>query len=151
MPATRPGAMTASIVLHHPGVQVTVAIAVACVLLLAAYALGTRRGRRSLRQRLLALSARLGSDDPAAEPRQIEDSLVHLERATDRAAEAVAEASSDAIRLRRALDALPQAVIISDEHGELVFRNSRAVALMASRHGDALAAQAVDELMTTTA
>ena len=143
--------MSASIVLHHPVLQGAIAIGGALVLLLLVYMLGTHRGRGSLRQRLLALSARLGSDDPAVESRHIEDSLVHLERATDRAAEAVAEASSDAIRLRRALDALPQAVIISDEHGELVFRNTRAVALMASRHGDALAAQAVDELMTTTA
>ena len=63
------------------------------------------------------------------------------------AAEAVAEASSDAIRLRHALDTLPQAVIVSDEHGEVVFRNSRAIALMGNRHGDALAAQAVNELL----
>jgi two-component system, OmpR family, sensor histidine kinase SenX3 len=143
--------LTASVVLHDPLLD-TVFLAVgAVVLVLLAYALGSRRGRRALRQRLLALAARLGADDPGTEPRQIEDAIGHLERATDRAAEAVAEASSDAIRLRRALDALPQAVIVSDEHGELVFRNSRAISLMASRHGDALAAQAVDELMTTTA
>jgi two-component system sensor histidine kinase SenX3 len=143
--------LTASVVLHDPLLD-TVFLAVgAVVLLLLAYALGSRRGRRALRQRLLALAARLGADEPGTEPRQIEDAIGHLERATDRAAEAVAEASSDAIRLRRALDALPQAVIVSDEHGELVFRNSRAISLMASRHGDALAAQAVDELMTTTA
>jgi len=40
---------------------------------------------------------------------------------------------------------------VTDERGETVFRNSKAVALMGSRHGDALAAQAVDELLTETA
>ena len=57
------------------------------------------------------------------------------------------EASSDAIRLRRALDTLPQGVIVCDENGDVVFRNARAVGLMNNRHGDALAAQAVTELL----
>ncbi len=74
-----------------------------------------------------------------------------MERATDRAAEAVAEASSEAIRLRRALDTLPQAVLVTDERGDTVFRNSKAVALIGSRHGDAIAAQAVEELLAATA
>ena len=50
-------------------------------------------------------ASRLGADTPPNEQRDLEDVLVHVERATDRAAEAVAEASSEAIRLRRALDA----------------------------------------------
>ena len=73
--------------------------------------------------------------------------LSHLERVTGEAAEAVTEASSDAIRLRRALDTLPQGVIVCDENGDVAFRNARAVALMNNRHGDALAAQAVTELL----
>lgn len=131
--------------------EVVVAAVVAFVLLVAAHALGGRRGRGSLRQRLVALASRLGADNPPADPRTVEDALGFVERATDRAAEAVAESSADAIRLRRALDTLPQAVIVCDEHGEPVFRNARAVVLMGNRHGDALAAQAVDELLATTA
>ena len=57
------------------------------------------------------------------------------------------ESSSDAIRLRRALDTLPQGVIVCDENGEDIFRNARADALMGGSHGDALAAQAVTELL----
>jgi len=41
---------------------------------------------------------------------------------------------------------LNQAVIVCDEHGETVFRNTRAAALMGNRHSDAIAVQAVDEL-----
>ncbi len=123
----------------------------AVVLLVAAYLLGGRRGRRNLRQRLLALASRLGAEIPPREPTRLEDTLGLLERSTDRAAETVAEASADAIRLRRALDTLPQAVIVCNEAGEPVFRNVRAISLMGSRHGDAIAAQAVDELLAATA
>ncbi|MDA8033008.1 MAG: ATP-binding protein [Actinomycetota bacterium] len=127
------------------------AAAGALVVLVAAYVLGGRRGQRTLRQRLLALASRLGAELPPREPTRLEDALGLLERSTDQAAEAVAESSADAIRLRRALDTLPQAVIVCNEGGEAVFSNARALALMGSRHGDAIAAQAVDELLATTA
>ena len=107
--------------------------------------LGRRAGRRSLQQRLTALSNRLGVQPP--DEGGVEPVLSHLERVTGEAAEAVTEASSDAIRLRRALDTLPQGVIVCDENGDVAFRNARAVDLMNNRHGDALAAQAVTELL----
>ena len=109
--------------------------------------LGRRAGRHSLEQRLSALASRLGVDAPEGEAAGVEPALHHLELVTDRAAEAVAESSADAIRLRRALDNLPQGVIVCDENGEVVFRNARAVGLMGGRHGDALAAQAVVDLL----
>ncbi|HEV3366521.1 MAG TPA: ATP-binding protein [Acidimicrobiales bacterium] len=106
---------------------------------------GRRAGRRALQQRLIALSNRLGVEPP--DEGGVEPVLMHLERVTGEASEAVTEASSDAIRLRRALDTLPQGVIVCDENGEVAFRNARAVGLMTNRHGDALAAQAVTELL----
>jgi two-component system sensor histidine kinase SenX3 len=113
---------------------------------LIAWRQGKRQGRRALQQRLTALSNRLGAQPPE-DNSGVEDVLSHLERITGEAAEAVTEASSDAIRLRRALDTLPQGVIVCDENGEVAFRNTRALALMSNRHGDALAAQAVTELL----
>jgi two-component system sensor histidine kinase SenX3 len=110
-----------------------------------AHAAGRRAGRGPLEQRLSALAARLGVDLP--EGGGVETTLQQLEQVTDRAAEAVAESSAEAIRLRRALDTLPQGVIVCDETGEVVFRNARAVGLMGGRHGDALAAQAVVDLL----
>jgi two-component system sensor histidine kinase SenX3 len=142
---------TVGTVLHLTVLELVVAVAVVLVLLVATALITGRRNSRSLRQRLQALAARLGADPPPKETHGVEEALVHLERATDHAAEAVAEASSEAIRLRRALDTLPQAVLVTDERGETVFRNSRAVALVGSRHGDALAAQAVEELLAATA
>jgi len=118
---------------------------VAVIAVIIANQVGRRSGRRSLQQRLTALSNRLGVEAP--DEGGMEPILSHLEKVAGEAAEAVTEASSDAIRLRRALDTLTQGVIVCDENGEVAFRNSRAIALMNNRHGDALAAQAVTELL----
>jgi two-component system, OmpR family, sensor histidine kinase SenX3 len=124
--------------------------AVIVIIVALAYAAGASRGVRELRQRLTALGSRLGADSLVDEPRRLEDVIGYVEHATASAAETVADASADAIRLRRALDSLIQAVIVCDEHGETVFRNTRAIALMGNRHSDAIAVQAVDELLQTT-
>jgi two-component system sensor histidine kinase SenX3 len=118
---------------------------VAVLLIVIAAWLGRRSGRRSLQQRLTSLASRLGVD--VTHEKSVELVLNQLEQITGEAAEAVAESSAGAIRLRRALDTLPQGVIVCDENGEMVFRNARAMALMGSRHGDALATQAVTELL----
>jgi two-component system sensor histidine kinase SenX3 len=106
--------------------------------------------RRGLRQRLMAVAARLGDDPGLVERAGTEEALGQLERAADNAAEAVTESSSDAIRLRRALDTMPQGVVVCNDAGEIVFRNARAIALMGGRHADALAAQVVEELLSAT-
>jgi two-component system sensor histidine kinase SenX3 len=108
--------------------------------------LGRRSGRQAISQRLTALGSRLGLDPPEDES-NIETALAYLEQVTGGAAQAVAESSSDAIRLRRSLDTLTQGVVLCDENGSVIYRNGRANALMVSRHGDALAAQAVTELL----
>jgi two-component system, OmpR family, sensor histidine kinase SenX3 len=125
------------------GYIVLAAVGVVAVLVAARY--GRKSGQRNLQQRLTALSNRLGVTPP--DEQGVEPVLSHLEQVTGEAAEAVTEASADAIRLRRALDTLPQGVIVCDETGDVAFRNARAVGLMSSRHGDALAAQAVTELL----
>jgi two-component system sensor histidine kinase SenX3 len=124
-----------------------VLVGVAVVGVVVATVLGRRSGRHGLEQRLAALATRLGVDAPEDEPAGVEPALHHLEQVTDRAAEAVAESSADAIRLRRALDTLPQGVMVCDENGEVVFRNARAEDIMGGRHSDALAAQAVVDLL----
>ena len=140
--------LIASTISSTRAVEWIVALAVVAVIgVVVANVLGRRSGRSGLEQRLSALASRLGVDVPQEEPGGVEPTLHHLELVTDRAAEAVAESSSDAMRLRRALDTLPQGVIVCDESGEVVFRNARAAGLMGGRHGDALAAQAVVDLL----
>ncbi len=135
---------------HAGGVQHAeigyLAIAVmAVVAVIVANRLGRRSGRRSLQQRLTSLATRLGVSPP--DDGGIEPVLNHLEQVTGEASQAVTEASADAIRLRRALDTLPQGVIVCDENGDVAFRNTPAAALMNNRHSDALAAQVVTELL----
>jgi two-component system, OmpR family, sensor histidine kinase SenX3 len=139
---------TAHITLSQTEEIIYLAIAVAvCVLVgvVAAY-LGRRARSRAISQRLAALGTRLGLDPPEDE-NNIETSLAYLEQVTGGAAQAVTESSSDAIRLRRSLDTLTQGVVLCDENGTVIYRNGRANALMVSRHGDALAAQAVTEVL----
>jgi two-component system sensor histidine kinase SenX3 len=136
--------------LHLTVPEIAIAGVVVLALITGAFIVGDRRGARGLGQRLGALASRLGANAPVREPRNVEESLSQLERATDMAAQAVGDASSETLRLRRALDGLPQAVLILDEHGEMMFSNRNAIALMSGRHGDALAAQAVEELLEST-
>ena len=118
-----------------------------CVLVgFVAALLGRRSGRRAISQRLASLGTRLGLDPPEDEY-NVETSLAYLEQVTGGAAQAVTESSSDAIRLRRSLDTLTQGVVLCDENGTVIYRNGRANALMVSRHGDALAAQAVTDVL----
>jgi two-component system sensor histidine kinase SenX3 len=122
------------------------AVVLFIVAIAVATSLGRRWGRRAISQRLTALGSRLGLDPPEDES-NIETALAYLELVTGGAAQSVAESSSDAIRLRRSLDTLTQGVVLCDENGSVIYRNGRANALMVSRHGDALAAQAVTELL----
>jgi two-component system sensor histidine kinase SenX3 len=135
------GVSETEVILAVVGGVLAVAVAVWVAALL-----GRRSGRRAISQRLAALGTRLGIDSPE-DDYNVETSLAHLEQVTSGAAQAVTESSSDAIRLRRSLDTLTQGVVLCDEGGTVIYRNGRANALMVSRHGDALAAQAVTELL----
>ncbi|HTT59931.1 MAG TPA: ATP-binding protein, partial [Acidimicrobiales bacterium] len=53
----------------------------------------------------------------------------------------------ESIRLRRSLDTLPLGLVLCDETGGVIFRNVQAEQLMASRYGDAIAAQAVTDVL----
>ncbi len=144
MPLSTPGEINLS---QTQEIVFLAAVVVVCVLVgVVAALLGRRSGRRAISQRLAALGTRLGLDPPEDEY-NIETSLAYLEQVTGGAAQAVTESSSDAIRLRRSLDTLTQGVVLCDENGTVIYRNGRANALMVSRHGDALAAQAVTEVL----
>jgi two-component system, OmpR family, sensor histidine kinase SenX3 len=122
------------------------AAAILVIAVMFAVMFGRRSGRQALTQRLTALGSRLGLNPPTEES-GLENALAYLEQVTGAASEAVAEASADAIRLRRAIDALPQGVVLCDDSGKVVYQNAPANALMTSRLGDALAAHAVTELL----
>jgi two-component system, OmpR family, sensor histidine kinase SenX3 len=107
---------------------------------------GSRRGGRAVAQRLNALGTRLGVTQPHDDGR-VETALTFLEEVTGAATTAVTESSADAIRLRRSLDTLPLGLVLCDEAGTVIYRNTQAEGLMTNRYGDALAAQAVTEVL----
>ena len=107
---------------------------------------GRRQGHRSIAQRLTALGTRLGIEQPDDDGK-VEKALAYLEAAAGDATHAVSESSADAVRLRRSLDTLPLGLVICDEVGNLIYRNTQAENLMTNRYGDAIAAQAVTELL----
>ena len=94
----------------------------------------------------MALGARLGIEHPNDDG-TVETALNFLEEVTGAATTAVTESSADAIRLRRSLDTLPLGLVLCDEAGTVIYRNTQAESLMTNRYGDALAAQAVTELL----
>ncbi len=105
------------------------------------------RGHRAIAQRLSALASRLAVAPRAGDGR-VESALSFLEEVTGDAQDAVSESSTESVRLRRSLDTLPLGLVLCDETGGVLFRNTQAEALMASRYGDAIAAQAVTDVLS---
>ena len=110
------------------------------------YLINRYRDHRSLAQRLNALGARLGVE-PHGDTGRVESALAYLEEVTGTATTAVSESSAESTRLRRSLDSLPLGLVLCDEGGAVVYRNSLAESLMTSRYGEAIAAQAVTECL----
>jgi two-component system sensor histidine kinase SenX3 len=82
---------------------------------------------------------------PLAGHDALENALVALDRAVG---EVVADRDDDAERrheLARALDAIPQGVVVVDRVGHEVFRNRFALDFETARHGEALVAAAIEE------
>jgi two-component system, OmpR family, sensor histidine kinase SenX3 len=69
-----------------------------------------------------------------------------MKRATDEATRRVAASEDVVRRLRAALDAVPQGVLVVDAGGAVVARNRAAREVAAARHGEALVSGAVEEL-----
>jgi two-component system sensor histidine kinase SenX3 len=127
------------------GVAVGIGVAAGAVLLV--LLVGWWRGRRSLLRRLTDAALRLEASPPSIEHRGVDANLARLERAVDRAALRDTESTLMSSRLQRALEVMPQGVVLCDETGEVVYRNSTAASFLPARHGDALVASAVDELL----
>jgi two-component system sensor histidine kinase SenX3 len=106
-----------------------------------------QRGHRAIAQRLNALASRMAVD-PRQGDGKVESALSYLEEVTGAAHNAVSDSNAESVRLRRSLDALPLGLVLCDEAGGVIFRNSQAEHLMVSRYGDAIAAQAVTDVLT---
>jgi len=79
--------------------------------------------------------------------RSLADRLAAVERAADEAAARADHAAGAVGRLAQALDALHQGVVLCDEDGQVVYRNLLAESFAGARHAEALAEQAISEVL----
>jgi two-component system, OmpR family, sensor histidine kinase SenX3 len=105
-----------------------IAIAVALGIVLAG-ALAVRLQRRGLVRRLGALNARLGEEELRLESRGMDAALTQLEDLVDEKMADTGDVAVDSTRLELALGKAAQGVVICNEDGAVVFRNTRALEL----------------------
>ncbi|MBW8825138.1 MAG: PAS domain-containing protein [Acidobacteria bacterium] len=98
---------------------------------------------RSLRRRLAVLAARVDGEGLLSS--SAEASLARIERVIENHREQLDEGRRDVARAWRALDGIPQGVVLCDDEGREVFRNEMAHAFVDARHAEALVEQAVQE------
>jgi two-component system sensor histidine kinase SenX3 len=104
------------------------------------------RARRALVRRLTTAALRL-EDHPGPDTRTVEKTMGRIERAVDRSVLRNREADTGEARLASALEAIPQGVVVCDESGEIAYRNVAASGFLAARHGEALVAAAIGQLL----
>ena len=109
----------------------------------------------ALEQRRLARRLRLAAErfdvGVVATGSGLAEATSVVERVVDRAllnggAESVAED-----RLTRALEVIPQGVVVFDDHSAIVFRNEVAAGYLTARHGEALVEEAISDLAAAIA
>ncbi len=79
--------------------------------------------------------------------RAVQQRVTKAQQEADRAALLATDAGIESRRLRRALDVLPEGIVVCAEDGAVLYRNRSAQALVAARGADVLVARAVDDLL----
>jgi len=127
---------------------VLIAAVAACGVALVAVVAWTVVSRRAIGRRLDAAATRLGGLDGDT-GRRTEALLSRLERVIDAAVTTGGESTAAADRLSRAFETIDLGIVVCDEEGQVVFRNGYAQAYAGARHADALAEQAIDEVLSS--
>jgi len=108
--------------------------------------------RRAVARRMSVLATRLGDADAALSDSQgLEAAISAVERAADESALRLDRSASAAERLAQALDTLHQGVVLCDEEGRVVYRNLLAESFAGARHAEALAEQAITDVLKASA
>jgi two-component system, OmpR family, sensor histidine kinase SenX3 len=104
--------------------------------------------RRAARRRVDASAIRLGDRSELPGRGGLEGSIARLERAVDAAALEIDGARVSASRATRALDAIPQGIVVCNEIGEIVFRNEVAQAFASARHAEVIVEEAIGDVLS---
>jgi two-component system sensor histidine kinase SenX3 len=127
--------------------DVAVAIAIAAGVVLLLWLGLWWRSRRALIRRVTTAALRLEDSPPALDHKGLDRNLARLERAIDRAVLRANDTERAGSRMQRAVEAIPQGVVMCDESGQVVYRNRTAASFLTGRHGEALVAAAIEELL----
>jgi two-component system sensor histidine kinase SenX3 len=114
---------------------------------LGATAIGFARSRRALQQQLAEVADRLDDAVDGRTSERLESVLTHMERSADSERVRAERATIERDRLALAFDATTDGVVVVDGQGEVVLRNVPAGRYHDARHADALAAEAMHELL----
>lgn len=126
---------------------ITIAAAATAVVLAALLALGVERERRAVAQRIDRLAHSLSDTPTGAASSSPTASLHRLEDALDQWRTRVVDAQGER-RYLAALRSISLGVVLVDESGETVFVNDVAAGFRLGRHGEAVVAQTIDEMLT---
>jgi two-component system sensor histidine kinase SenX3 len=127
--------------------DIATAVAIGAGVLLVLVLIIWRRNRRALLRRLTTAALRLEDTPPLRERRGVDAHLARLERGIDRTLLRSNETGVAQSRLQRAIETIPQGVVMCDDAGDVVYRNGTASSFLEARHSEALVAAAIDELL----
>src|ERR1700730_8924710 len=100
---------------------------------------------------LRRLSTTIGRLDPDAEIDDtgggLEELVAHLERAAEGAGRRLDDLESTNRQLIAALGEVAPGVVVSDQAGAVVYRNTQAAMFVGARHGEALAERSLSDLL----
>ncbi len=119
-----------------------VALAALCLVTLA-----FARSRRALQRQLFDFASRLDDAVDGRTAERVETVLSHLEQSADHERTRAHDVELERDRLALAVDAAIDGVVIVDANGETVLRSSTAERFHDARHADALAAEAMQQLL----
>ena len=125
------------------GIALVVLLGIGLVLGVASTTVARSRAIR----RLDAAARRLDPSSPAPVQPGIGAQVARVERAAEAVRSTLEHEAEVGRRLAGAIDAIPQGIVICDADGEVVFRNGVGERFSGARHGEALVAAAVDDLL----
>jgi two-component system sensor histidine kinase SenX3 len=121
--------------------------AVGTVLVLVFLAWGFASRRATARRVESAVTRIEGPDAEPVSSARLEAILSRLERAVDASRTRSVENEASVDRMAQALESIDQGVVLCDEDGRVVFRNTLAQAYSGARHAEALAEQATEDVL----
>ena len=126
---------------------VAIAIAAAAGVVLIVVVVAAWRARRAQVRRVADIALRLEDSPPERESRRLDKNMTRLEHAVEAAVLARGDATVTAGRLSDALEAVTEGVVICDDNGEVMNRNSAARTFEAERYGDGPVGAIVDDML----